>query len=63
MLDKAENPTATTYLYNGQAICLFDVERANANKIDWSLIESLKDGLLVNTKYESAVKTALSATG
>ncbi len=60
---KAENATATTYLYNGQSICLFDVERANSMKIDWSLIESLKDGLLVNTKYECAVKTALSHTG
>ena len=63
MLDKAENPTATTYLYNGQTICLFDVERANAKKVEWYLIEGLKDGVLINTKYECAVKTSLSSSG
>jgi len=63
LLGVAENKQATSYLYTGQPICLFDVERASAFKIDWSLIEALKDGMIINTKYECAVKTAMHANG
>lgn len=60
---KASNASATSFLYNGQRICLFDVERADASNIDWSLIEAIKNGILINTKYEVAVKTARSESG
>jgi len=63
LIGKAENFQATGYLYTGQPICLFDVARANSTRVDWELIEKLKDGMLVNTKYECNVKTAVSPTG
>jgi len=57
LLGCADNSTATCSLYNPKTrVALFDVKRALSSKIDWSIIESVKDGLMVQTKYEVMVK-------
>jgi len=35
---------------------VFDIPRAKKNKIDYAALESIKDGLICNTKYETGVK-------
>jgi len=37
-------------------IVVFDLPRNNGNKISYSALESIKDGLIVNTKYETGCK-------
>lgn len=37
-------------------IVIFDLPRNNGNKISYSAMESLKDGLICNTKYETGFK-------
>ena len=42
---------------------MFDVPRDSSWKINWPLIESIKNGYLVNTKYKCGVKTAVHPSG
>ena len=37
-------------------LVVFDLPRNNGNKISYSALESIKNGLIVNTKYETGSK-------
>jgi len=48
----APNKTAeAAFLFNGQKIVLFDVSRSGLDYFNWDLLEQIKNGLIVNTKY------------
>lgn len=44
------------YLYQGQRIVVFDFVRSNEDHINYGLIEAVKNGLVVSTKYEPQMK-------
>jgi len=46
------NKTAeAAFLYTGQKIVIFDVSRKGMEYFNWDLLEQVKNGLIVNTKY------------
>ena len=63
MLGQAHCERSTATLYDGQKICLFDVKRVLAGKISYDLLESIKDGMITQTKYEVVVKVARHPSG
>ena len=44
------------YAYNGQKLVLFDFARTSIDVINYGLIESLKNGCIFSSKYESCMK-------
>ena len=54
----ADDEKSTTALYSGEKTVLFDVARSESRKIQWHLIENIKNGLVFQTKYEVLLKLA-----
>lgn len=50
------NKRDMAYAWNGQPIILFNFSRSKENKISYDAIESLKDGVIFSSKYESKPK-------
>eukprot|EP00112_Aurelia_sp_Birch-Aquarium-sp1_P006651 Seg173.8 transcript_id=Seg173.8/GoldUCD/mRNA.D3Y31 product="Master replication protein" protein_id=Seg173.8/GoldUCD/D3Y31 len=44
------------YAYNGESGVIFDLSRSQPEKINFDTIESLKNGMIFSTKYESRLK-------
>lgn len=44
------------YGYNGEHIVCFDLTRSQSDHINYEVIESVKNGIMYNTKYESKMK-------
>lgn len=44
------------YAYNGEPIIVFDFSRSNEEKINYQIIEDLKNGILFSCKYSSKCK-------
>ncbi len=44
------------YAYNGESGVIFDLSRSQLEKINFDTIESLKNGMIFSTKYESRLK-------
>ena len=44
------------FAYNGQRIVFFDFSRSNEDRINYDVIESIKNGMMFSTKYESVVR-------
>lgn len=42
--------------YNGQKYVCFDLTRSAVDHINWEVMESIKNGVMYNTKYESKMK-------
>ena len=42
--------------YNGQSICIFDLSRSQQDHINYEVIESIKNGIMYNTKYVSEMR-------
>jgi len=45
-----------TYAYEGQGIVIFDYVRESCDYVGYGVIEQLKNGILMSTKYESGMK-------
>lgn len=45
-----------TYAYEGQPIVIFDYVRDSKDYVNYGVIEQLKNGILMSTKYESGMK-------
>lgn len=41
-----------SYLYQGETICVFNIVRTLEDHVNYSILESLKDGIIISTKYE-----------
>ena len=50
------------YLYNNESLVLFDLARSSIAPVDMRLVEDLKNGYLVSTKYEVRKKIFESPT-
>jgi hypothetical protein len=48
--------------YNGENYIIFDMTRENSEQINYSTIESLKNGIVFSGKYESRLKVAHGST-
>lgn len=44
------------YAYTGQKICIFDLSRSQEDHINYEVIESIKNGIFLSTKYESCMR-------
>lgn len=44
------------FAYKGQRICILDLSRSNAEKVNYGILESVKNGLLFSGKYRSTTK-------
>ncbi len=44
------------YAYKGQKVCIFGFSKTNEGKVSYDAIESLQDGLIFSSKYESSYK-------
>ena len=44
------------YAYNGQNIAIFDFCRSLENQVNYEVIESVKNGIFLSTKYDSQMK-------
>ena len=44
------------YAYNGQSIAIFDFCRSLENQVNYEVIESIKNGIFLSTKYDSQMK-------
>lgn len=44
------------YVYNGEPLVLFDIPRNLEGKINYSIIENLKNGRIFSTKYKGKIK-------
>ena len=47
---------AAAYQWNGERVCIWDFPRSMAEVVNYGLIETVKNGVVVNEKYESGVK-------
>ncbi len=60
LLGKGQYSDIMNAMYNANTdennIVLFNLPRNNGNKISYSALESIKDGLIMNTKYETGAK-------
>lgn len=45
-----------TYAYDGQPVVIFDYVRDSKDYVNYGVIEQLKNGILMSTKYESGMK-------
>lgn len=48
--------TDISYAYNGEDICVFDFSRSLEDRINYDIIEQLKNGMVFSNKYESKCK-------
>ena len=44
------------HAYAGQKICIFDFSRSMENHINYEVIESIKNGIMFSSKYDSSMK-------
>jgi len=44
------------YAYNGERIVIFDFSRSQEDHINYEIIETIKNGIMLNTKYECKMK-------
>ena len=44
------------FAYEGQRICVFDLSRSQETHVNYEVIESVKNGVVFSTKYQSAMK-------
>lgn len=44
------------YIYEGETIVIFDFCRSQSDHINYEVIESIKNGIMMSTKYESEMK-------
>ena len=49
------------YAYNGQRIVFFDYSRSKESHINYEVIEDLKNGIYLNSKYESSMEMFLAS--
>uniref|UniRef100_UPI004048028D hypothetical protein n=1 Tax=Shewanella sp. TaxID=50422 RepID=UPI004048028D len=60
LLGKGQYSDIMNSMYNANTdinnVVIFNLPRNNGNKISYSALESIKDGLIVNTKYETGAK-------
>lgn len=44
------------FAYNGEPICIFDFARTTADRVPYSILEQIKNGMLFSQKYTSVTK-------
>ena len=44
------------YAYNGKPTVIFDLSRSQLEKLNYDMLESIKNGMIFSTKYESRLK-------
>ena len=50
------------HLYEGQSLVFFDFSRSEKSHINYDVLEKIKDGIIVSTKYEGRMKLFKSPT-
>lgn len=56
LLLENKSTTDIAYLFNGERIIVFDFCRSQQNQINWEVIEKIKNGRLISTKYKPVCK-------
>ena len=49
------------FAYKGQKVCVFDLSRSQETHVNYEVIESIKNGVVFSTKYESEMKVFSTA--
>ena len=55
MMGQNNDAKSNASLWEGQKVVFFDIPRSKPN-VDWACVESLKNGMLVQTKYDVIIK-------